>query len=304
MLEPVAFTFNEQTAVNNYFQQHPTDSGASDSQTLALGEFTNMVKVLREHGIRVITIQDTLEPHTPDSIFPNNWVSFHEDGRIALYPMYAENRRTERRPEDLTKVLDQEGFTIQSTVDYSGKEKENIFLEGTGSMVLDRVNKIAYASLSPRTELSLFNQFCEDFGYTAHPFTSYHTVDGKREIIYHTNVMMCVGAQFVIVCLEGMDNPEELKALEERIKGSGKEIIPITEAQMNQFAGNMLQVQNDEGELFLVMSDTAYNSLTSDQLTKIQKYNDIISVPISTIENLGGGSARCMMAEVFLPFRK
>lgn len=303
MIEPVAFTYNEQTAVNNYFQQQPGSTDATSSQTLALAEFKNMVEVLKKHGIRVITIQDTLEPHTPDSIFPNNWVSFHEDGRLVLYPMYAENRRTERR-DDLIDILEEQGFICQSVIDYSDKEQNNIILEGTGSMVLDRVNKIAYATLSPRTDKTLFELFCKDLGYTPHSFTSYHTVEGERKVIYHTNVMMCVGSQYVVVCLEGLDNPTEREALENCIKQSGKVVIPITEEQMNHFAGNMLQVENDEGKLFLAMSETAYNSLDPDQLILLDKYNEILHMPIPTIETLGGGSVRCMMAEVFLPFGK
>lgn len=301
MIEPIAFTYNTQTAVNNYFQQNAADT--TDSQTLALAEFTGMVQTLKKHRIRVITIKDTLDPHTPDSIFPNNWITFHEDGRIALYPMYAENRRTERR-NDLIDILQKEGFPITSTIDYAHNENIEKFLEGTGSMVLDRVNKVAYASLSPRTDVEIFNQFCKDFGYTPHSFTSYHTVDTERKIIYHTNVMMSVASQYVVVCLDAMDNFEEKKALEKIIRDTGKELIPITEEQMNQFAGNMLQVENSKGELFMVMSDTAYRSLTPEQLSAMTKYNEIIHIPIPTIETLGGGSVRCMMAEVFLPYTR
>lgn len=301
MIEPVAFTYNTQTAVNNFFQQQTSDT--SNSQMLALAEFQNMVKTLRENGIKVISVKDTLEPHTPDSIFPNNWITFHKDGRVALYPMFAENRRVERR-EDILDFLQKEGFNYNDILDYSQEEKSNKFLEGTGSMVLDRVNKIAYASLSPRTDKEVFLKFCKDFGYTAHHFTSYQTVDGERKIIYHTNVLMCVGDQYVIICLDAMDNAPEREAMEKSIRDLGKEIIAITEKQMHEFAGNMLQVENDKGERLLVMSDTAYNSLSQEQISAIQKFNRIIHVPIPTIETLGGGSARCMMAEVFLPLAK
>lgn len=300
MIEPVAFTYNAQTAVNNYFQQSSQQPGEHKSQVLALAEFNGAVDMLREHGVRVIRVRDTLEPHTPDSIFPNNWVSTHCNGYVVLYAMYAENRRAERRG-DLIEILQKEGFACKAVVDYSGYERERIFLEGTGSMVLDRVNMIAYASISSRTDLSLLSLFCSDLGYTPHPFTSYHTVDGVRKVIYHTNVMMCVATQYAVVCLEAIDNCEEREALIRSIRQSDKELITITEEQMNRFAGNMLQVENEKGELYLVMSETAYRSLSSQQIANLSKYNRIIHIPIPTIEALGGGSVRCMMAEVFLP---
>lgn len=298
MIEPVAFFFNAETAKNNYFQVKPTES-ESEIQNNALTEFNAMVEKLRSKGINVITVKDTLEPHTPDSIFPNNWISMHQDSKVGLYPMYAENRRTERR-EDILDTLEEKGFDISETIDYSAAEEEGIFLEGTGSIILDRVNRLAYAALSPRTDEELLIEFCEDFEYTPIIFVANQTVDGVRMPIYHTNVMMCVADKYVVICLDTIDDKKERKFVAETIVNSGKEIIEITEEQMNQFAGNMLQVDNGK-ENFLVMSQSAYDSLRPEQIQAIEKYNEIISVAIPTIEKLGGGSARCMMAEVFLP---
>lgn len=302
MVEPVAFYFNAETAVNNYFQKKPKES-TLEIQQAALSEFTKMVEKLRNKGVEVLTIKDTPEPHTPDSIFPNNWISTHSDGQVALYPMNAVNRRAERRTEVLD-FLEEQGFGIESIIDYSAAEKENVFLEGTGSIILDRENRIAYAALSPRTDESLFIEFCEDFEFTPAVFHSYQTVGEERKLIYHTNVMMCVADQYVVICMDTLDDKKERKHMAKTITNSGKEIIKITEEQMHQFAGNMLQVQNKSGEKFLVMSQSARNSLTPEQVSKIEKYNEIISADLTTIETLGGGSARCMMAEVFLPINK
>lgn len=299
MVEPVDFRFNEETAVNNYFQKETTENNESVQQK-ALNEFNTMVTKLREHGVNVITIKDTPNPHTPDSIFPNNWISFHEDGMIALYPMFAPNRRLERREDEVLELLESKGFQATEVMDYTSAEEDEIFLEGTGSIILDRENKIAYAAISPRTDEELFLEFCEDFEYTPVLFEANQTVNGERMQIYHTNVMMCVADEYVVICLESIDNPSEKKNVTETIKKSGKEIIDITEKQMHQFAGNMLQV-GGLGQKYLVMSQTAYNSLTQEQIQTIEKFNPIISVDIHTIETLGGGSARCMMAEVFLP---
>lgn len=299
MVEPIAFGFNAETAVNNYFQLK--DNVAEYRiQQLALQEFIRMVEILRSKGINVITVKDTETPHTPDSIFPNNWISFHEDGSIAIYPMYAKNRRAERR-EDILGSLKESGYIITYTVDYSKYEKENKYLEGTGSMVLDRAGHIAYAALSERTDKELFNLFCKEFGYKPFFFHANQTVGNKREPIYHTNVMMCIGDKYVIICLDSIDDKSERNALKHSFAESQKEIIDISENQMHCFAGNMLQVRNKDEETFLVMSQTAYNCLTDNQKKRISYYNEIISVSIPTIERYGGGSARCMMAEVFLP---
>lgn len=296
MIEPIAFGFNAQTAENNYFQ---VNSENSDTQKKALAEFQNFVEKLRSKGINVITIKDTLEPHTPDSIFPNNWVSFHKDGTVALYPMFAGNRRQERRQEILDEINNK--FDIRKFADYSHYENENIFLEGTGSMIFDHENKIAYGSVSLRLDEDLFRKFCAEFGFTPVVFHSYQTANGQRLPIYHTNVMMCVADKFVVICLDSIDDENERKNVENVIRNSEKEIIEISEEQLQQFAGNMLQVQNNSGEKFLVMSETAYKSLNQNQISAIEKYCEIIYSDLNTIEVNGGGSARCMLAEVFLP---
>jgi hypothetical protein len=297
MIEPLAFGFNAQTAVNNYFQQK-TEVSQSAIQELALAEFNAMVKQLRTNGMDVLVVKDTLDPHTPDSIFPNNWVSFHEDGRVALYPMFAENRRNERR-DAVLRVIENKKHPITGVMDYSPFELQHLFLEGTGSLILDHVNKIAYAALSERTDKSLLLQFCHDFGYSAVHFIANQTVDGNRLPIYHTNVMMCVADQYAVICLDSIDHAEERSAVVASLGKTGKEIIAIAEDQMHHFACNMLQVENNAGKQFLVMSQTAYNSLIQEQIDRLSSYNDFIVVAIPTIERVGGGSARCMMAEVF-----
>ena len=237
---------------------------------------------------------------TPDSIFPNNWVSFHENGNVGLYPMFAENRRKERR-EEVFMRLEKEGFKINNIIDYTEAENEGVFLEGTGSLLLDRVNDKAYCALSPRADESLFIEFCEDFEYTPIVFTANQTVDGKRMPIYHTNVMMCLAETFAVICLETIDDKKERKIVLKNLTEDNKEIIKITEEQMANFAGNMLQVKGKDDKRYLIMSQAAYNSLTQEQINKIEKHCAILSSSLETIETCGGGSARCMMAEVFLP---
>ncbi|MGG1924332.1 MULTISPECIES: citrulline utilization hydrolase CtlX [Chryseobacterium] len=297
MIEPIAFGYNAETAKNNYFQVEQT---GSDIQSKALAEFNTFVGKLREKGINVITIKDTLDPHTPDSIFPNNWVSFHKDGKVVLYPMFASNRRVERR-EDIIESIKDQGFEVAEIDDWSFSETQGHFLEGTGSMIFDHDNKIAYGSVSLRLDEKLFREFCTKYGFTPVVFHSFQTVGTERLPIYHTNVMMCVADKFVVICLDCIDDELERGKVVEAIKGSGKEIIEISEEQMQQFAGNMLQVQNKEGKKFLVMSQTAYQSLTPEQVAAIEKYCEIIYSDLNTIEVNGGGSARCMLAEVFLP---
>lgn len=295
MIEPIAFGFNEQTAVNNYFQIQQE----GNVQDKALKEFNAFVEKLRAKDINVITIKDTLEPKTPDSIFPNNWVSFHADGKVVLYPMFAENRRLERRDDIINQIKEQ--FEVTEVIDYSGAEKDNLFLEGTGSMIFDHDNKLAYGSVSLRLDEGLFRKFCSDFGFQPVVFHSYQTAGEERLPIYHTNVMMCVADQFVVICLDCIDDESERNNVIETIKNSGKELIEISEDQMQNFAGNMLQVQNKSGEKFLVMSQSAYKSLNRDQVSAIEKYCEIIYSDLEVIETNGGGSARCMLAEVFLP---
>ena len=297
MIEPIAFGYNAQTAENNYFQVEQKDS---DIQQKALSEFNNFVEKLRSKGINVITIKDTLEPHSPDSIFPNNWVSFHKDGKVVLYPMFAPNRRVERR-EDILETIKNQGFEIAEVDDFSHFENDDKFLEGTGSMIFDHDHKIAYGSVSLRLDEELFRKFCAKFGFTPVVFHSFQNVGDQRLPIYHTNVMMCVADQFVVICLDCIDDEMEREKVQEVIKSSEKEVIEISEDQMQQFAGNMLQVQNSEGKKFLVMSETAYKSLTPEQIQNIEKYCEIIYSDLNTIETNGGGSARCMLAEVFLP---
>ena len=301
MIEPIAFGFNVQTAANNYFQQND-NSAAEEIQKKALQEFTAMVEKLREHKIDVIVVKDTPQPHTPDSIFPNNWVSFHEDGTVVLYPMFAENRRLERR-EDILNHLQSIGYQINTIIDFSRYEKENLFLEGTGSMVLDKKNNVAYAALSQRTDEKVFEKFCQKMGFTPYSFSAFQTVGEERLPIYHTNVIMCVADDYAVWCRDSIDDFQELIYVLDKLicVGTGKEVVVISEEQMHSFAGNMLQVENTEGKKYLVMSQTAYNSLDKEQLKTLKSFNDIITVEIPTIEKYGGGSARCMMAEVFLP---
>ena len=291
MIRPVNFGFNAETARNNTFQKNIKD----DVQQQALAEFDRFVTKLRENQVEVLVVNDTPDPFTPDSIFPNNWISFHEDGRIILYPMFAPNRRKERKETVLEAV--RKHFHVSAILDLGRYESGDLFLEGTGSMVLDREHKIAYACRSPRTHGEVLNEYCRLTGYTAVTFTS---VDKGRNPVYHTNVMMCIGKTYAVICLESIPYPAERKKLIDSLLATNKEIIDISFTQLDHFAGNMLQVKNVTGELLLVMSSQAYASLTTAQVDKLQKHNRIIHSPLDTIETAGGGSARCMMAEVFL----
>ncbi|WP_297332178.1 citrulline utilization hydrolase CtlX [Flavobacterium sp.] len=299
MIRPAAFRMNEQTAVNNYYQRVLNNLVADTVNAKAQQEFDAFVEKLRSVGVNVLVVQDTLDPDTPDSVFPNNWVSFHDNGDVALYPMFAENRRHERR-EDILDMLEDEGFKIENIVDYTSAEEDGFFLEGTGSIVLDRVNQKAYCALSPRADEELFIEYCEDFELNPIIFEAFQDVNGERRHIYHTNVMMCVGDTFAVICADCIDDKKERKMVLSSLKEDGKEIILLTEEQLNHFAGNMLQVSGTGGKTYLVMSDSAYNSLTKDQVAKINKHTEILSANLDTIEACGGGSARCMMAEVFL----
>jgi hypothetical protein len=290
---------NEQTAVNNYFQED-LDLKNAEINAKAQNEFDAFVDKLQAVGVNVIVENDDKLMDTPDSVFPNNWVSFHRNGNIAIYPMFAENRRKERR-EEVFMRLEEEGFFIENIIDYTSAEDEGVFLEGTGSLLLDRENNKAYCALSPRADEDLFIEFCEDFEYTPVVFTANQTVDGKRMAIYHTNVMMCLGETFAVICLDCIDDKKERKNVLKHLKEDGKEVIVITEDQVNNFAGNMLQVRGKNDKRYLIMSQAAYNSLTEAQIKTIQKHSDILSSSLETIETCGGGSARCMMAEVFLP---
>ena len=300
MIRPVAFRMNEQTAVNNYYQKVLDGLSPETVNAKAQQEFDAFVAKLRKAGVKVTVIEDTLEPNTPDSIFPNNWISFHETGDVVLYPMFAENRRAERR-EDILDVLEDDGFVIKEIMDYTLAEEDGVFLEGTGSLLLDRENGKAYCALSPRAEEELMIEFCEDFEYTPVIFEAFQTVNGKRELIYHTNVMMTLGDTFAVICADCIDDKKERKMVLDSLRGDDKEIILITEDQVNNFAGNMLEVKGKNDERFLVMSESAYKSLTKKQISQLEAHVEIIHSSLDTIEACGGGSARCMMAEIFLP---
>ncbi|PTQ93578.1 hypothetical protein C8P68_10840 [Mucilaginibacter yixingensis] len=293
MIRPVAFGYNEQTAESNAFQIK--DTAQQDAQEQALKEFDRFVKILRDNGINVLVIEDTVTPHTPDSIFPNNWISFHETGDIFLYPMQAENRRLERR-EDVISTLE-DTFKVRHVIDLSRFEKQGKYLEGTGSMVFDRENKVAYACLSPRTDQDVLDRFCEESFYTA---VTFHAADQNGQAIYHTNVMMCIASKYAVICLDSIaDNMERLTVISS-LEMSGKSIVNISYDQMNHFAGNMLEVFNAQGESLLVMSGSAHASLDEKQISTLEKYSRIIHSDIPVIERNGGGSVRCMMAEVAL----
>ena len=294
MIRPVNFGYNEETAESNAFQNK--DKNQQEVQEKALAEFNNFVAVLRNHGVDVTVIDDNPEPYTPDSIFPNNWVSFHDDGNVFLYPMQAENRRLERREDIIAELED--NFKVHHIVDLSRYEEENKFLEGTGSMVLDRVNKIAYACLSPRTDKDVLAIFCEQEDYTA---VCFDAADEKGKAIYHTNVLMCVGTQFAVICLDSIPNPHEKVVVIEYLKSTQKEIVEITFEQMNQFAGNMLEVKTKNDETLIILSKSAFKALDDIQIALLEQYGKLVYADIHTIENNGGGSVRCMMAEVHLP---
>lgn len=301
MIRPVQFRYNEQTAVNNYYQKVLEGIQPEEVQEKAAAEFDAFVNKLRSKGIQVIVFDDTKETDTPDSIFPNNWISFHSDGRVGLYPMYAENRRLERRDDIFDQLVNEYGLKITEKVDFTGHEAIGAFLEGTGSMILDRPNKLCYAAISLRTDEKILDEFCEEFAYKAVKFVANQTVEGKRMPIYHTNVMMCIADNFAIICADSIDNPKERAFVVDSLKNTGKEVIEISEDQKHHFAGNMLQVKSTSGVPYLVMSAAAHQSLNKEQITRIEKHCEIISSSLDTIEALGGGSARCMMAEVFLP---
>lgn len=295
MIRPVSFGYNAETAVNNAFQVNTAEANV---QQKALKEFDDFVALLQGNGVDVTVVEDTPLPYTPDSIFPNNWVSFHQNGTLLLYPMYAVNRRAERKRHVLEKI--EARFDIRKKIDLSVYEADNIFLEGTGSMVLDRDNNIAYACLSPRTNEKVLEDFCRQMNYKAVVFDA---TDGNGMAIYHTNVMMCIADRYVVICLESIPAPEQQQMIADTIRATGKPIIDITLKQMDHFAGNMLQVENDKGEKLLVMSTQAFESLSQEQLNALAQFNKIIHSSLTTIETNGGGSARCMMAEVYLPKR-
>ena len=301
MIRPVRFRTNEETIVNNYFQKG-INITQEEINRKAQQEFDTLVQKLREVGVHVIQVEDIYEQDTPDSIFPNNWISFHNTGDVAIYPMFAENRRRERR-EDILDIVEEAGFEIENVFDYTEAENEGIFLEGTGAMVLDRIHRKAYCALSPRASEELFIEFCEDFEYTPVIFRAFQKTDGELKPIYHTNVMMALGRTFAIVCLDTIEDKNERKNVLNHLKEDKKEIITISREQVDYYAGNMLEVKGKEHS-YLVMSQTAYESLTPQQIEAIERHTQILYSDLSTIEICGGGSARCMLAEVFLPHSK
>ena len=295
MVRPAHFGYNAETATNNAFQTNDNSLTTNEIQDRAKKEFDTLVQKLRAKNVNIIVIEDSDTPFKSDAVFPNNWVSFHEDGRVFTYPMFSPIRREERREEILQQVA--ENFKITDRIQMEGHEAENLFLEGTGSMLFDRPNQLVYACLSLRTDEGLLDEFCQKSGFKKIAFTA---VDGNGVAIYHTNVMMALGENFAVICLESIPNEAEKQEVLKNLAATGKTVIDISLFQMNNFAGNMLQVQNGENSSLLVMSDAAFNSLTKEQISEIEKYTEILHSGIPTIENYGGGSVRCMMAEVFL----
>ena len=300
MVRPHSFRKNEETATNNHYQRDIAQASPEEIIERAQEQFDGLVAQLRAAGIEVVVF-DEAEPHeTPDALFPNNWISTHADGTVALYPMFAPNRRTERR-EDVPLVLEHQfGFDVRQIIDFTEFESHNKFLEGTGSIVLDRINRKAYAALSDRTDARALEHFCDQLDFEPVAFQAFQTVDNQRLPIYHTNVMMSIGSGYAVVCLDCIDSDDERKQVVDAIALDGLELIAITEEQVNQFAGNMLELTGDEGPV-LVMSASAYQSLVPGQIEKLQQHTTLLHAPLPTIETCGGGSARCMIAEIHLP---
>ena len=305
MIRPLAFRSNEQTALNNFYQKNINNLSAQELQNKVLEEFDNFVIKLREADLEVIVVEDTKknfgQMDTPDSIFPNNWVSFHQNGEIITYPMFAPNRRLERRKGIFEILENKYNFKISKITDFSNFESQNLFLEGTGSLVLDRENKIAYAALSPRTNKKLVNKLCQHIDYQAITFEAFQKIKAKDEAIYHTNVLMAVAQDLAIICDEAIPNLAERQKVIQSLEQSGKEILRISVAQKNHFAGNMLALLNKKGEKFMIISKQAIDSLNTSQIKQISKKYNILYADIKHIETCGGGSVRCMLAEIFLP---
>lgn len=300
MVRPHSFRKNEETATNNHYQRDIAQASPEEIIERAQEEFDGLVDQLKAAGVEVVVF-DEAEPHeTPDALFPNNWISTHADGTVALYPMFAPNRRTERR-EDVPLVLEHQfGFDVRQIIDFTEFESHDKFLEGTGSIVLDRINRKAYAALSDRTDARALEHFCDQLDFEPVAFQAFQTVDNQRLPIYHTNVMMSIGSGYAVVCLDSIDSDDERKQVVDAIALDGLELIAITEEQVNQFAGNMLELTGDDGPV-LVMSASAYQSLVPGQIEKLQQHTTLLHAPLPTIETCGGGSARCMIAEIHLP---
>lgn len=299
MVRPTRFAFNTETAQSNHFQAFVAGANDDRIQARAFAEFDAMVARLRERGLRVLVFEDTPEPHTPDAVFPNNWGTFHPDGRVLLYPMCAPNRRPERRPDILAALAKQ--FAVNEVTDLSAHEQQERFLEGTGSIIFDHEHRRAYACLSARTDEALFRQVCAQLGYQP---VAFYAFDAQGKEIYHTNVMMCVGRGFAVICLESIRNAPERAAVLASLTGTGHEIIAVSLEQVGRFAGNMLTVRPTNGPELLVLSQSAHDALTPAQRHRLSHYAELLPCAIPTIETIGGGSARCMLAEVFLPKRE
>jgi hypothetical protein len=298
MVRPAAFAYNPQTAASNAFQSRsPVE--LESAQAPALREFDHLAEALARAGIEVMVAEDTDSPVKPDAVFPNNWVSFHRDGTVVLYPMLAPNRRTERREDLLRQVTQQGGYRASRTVDLSYRENQGKFLEGTGSMVLDRVNRLAYAALSPRTDLDVLGEFAQQLDYELVTFEAF---DAGPQPIYHTNVLMAVGARFAVVCGEAIGDPAHRAAVAQRLRTTGHQVIDISRAQMRQFAGNLLQLEAAGGNA-IAMSTTAWRSFDRAQRRVLESHGQVVSADIPVIERLGGGGVRCMLAEIHLPKR-
>jgi hypothetical protein len=297
MIRPVRFQSNPHTAASNKFQGR-NPSPPEKQQEDAAAEFAGLSAALEAAGIRVIMFDDTEEPHTPDAVFPNNWVSFHADGTVVLYPMEAPNRRTERRHDIIEALASKHGYQVREVVDLSHHENNGHFLEGTGSLVLDRPNRIAYACLSSRTHLDALGDFAQRLDYEV---VGFDAVDRDGAAIYHTNVLMNVGEQLAVICAEAIPRDEQRKAVLDSLRSTGHEVVELTFDQMDAFAGNMLELRSATGDRVIAMSEQARNSLTDEQMRKISANAAIVSAPIDNIESSAGGSVRCMLAEVHLP---
>lgn len=297
MIRPARFESNPQTAASNRFQGK-TDASPDEQQESALVQFDDLVSDLGANGIEAIVVEDTSEPHTPDSIFPNNWVSFHADGRVVLYPMEADNRRTERRMDIVENLDTTYGFQVSEVVDLSHHEQAGHFLEGTGSMVLDRVNRIAYACLSSRTQLDVLGDFAQRLEYDV---VAFDAVDRDGVPIYHTNVLMNVGEKLAVICDRAIARDDQRAAVLRRLQETGHDVVSLNYDQLDAFAGNMLELRNKNGDRLLAMSQRAYDSLDKKQQRKLRDNGSIITTVIDDIEYSAGGSVRCMLAEVHLP---
>jgi hypothetical protein len=302
MVRPAAFRLNEETAGNNYYQKVLDNLSSEEVMDRAIEEFDNMVDILKTEGVNVLVFEDNPDTDTPDALFPNNWISFHRDARVGLYPMFAPNRRTERREDIIHDLSNVHGFKIEEVVDFTEFEEHNIYLEGTGSIVIDRVNNKAYAALSPRTDRNAFAQFCDTMDLEGIVFESMQTVEGAREQIYHTNVMMCIGSGWATVCLDSIDHPEDKALVVDSLEEDGVKVISLSEDSISRFAGNMLEVASTiDDTARIVMSTSAFAALDEEQKNTLGTFGKIIPIPLDVIEACGGGSARCMMAEIHLP---